>query len=75
MKVLNHCIHIQYGCGMQSGMVYSLNHDTITSFGLHLTPAPHLHRYKCVTVHLYAHSQHMKVLEHFIHIQYGGGMQ
>ena len=38
MKVLNHFIYIQYGCGMQSGMVYSLNHDTITSYGLHLTP-------------------------------------
>ncbi len=38
MKVLNHFLYIQYGCGMQSGMVHSLNHDTITSFGLHLTP-------------------------------------
>ena len=38
IKVLNHFPYIQYGCGMQSGMVYSLNHDTITSFGLHLTP-------------------------------------
>jgi hypothetical protein len=34
MKVLNHFLYIQYGCGMKSGMVYSLNHDTITSFGL-----------------------------------------
>jgi hypothetical protein len=38
MKVLNHFLYIQYGCGMQSGMVYSLNHDTITSYRLHLTP-------------------------------------
>ncbi len=38
MKVLNHFLYIQYECEMQSGMVYSLNHDTITSFGLHLTP-------------------------------------
>ncbi len=38
MKVLNHFLYIQYGCGMQSGMVYSLNHDTITSYGPHLTP-------------------------------------
>ncbi len=38
MKVLNHFLYIQYGCGMQSGMGYSLTHDTITSFGLHLTP-------------------------------------
>ncbi len=39
MKVLNHFLYnIQYECGMQSGIVYSLNHDTITSYGLHLTP-------------------------------------
>ena len=38
IKVLNHFPYIQYGCGIQSGMVYSLNHVTITSFGLHLTP-------------------------------------
>jgi hypothetical protein len=38
MKVLNHFIYIQYGCGVQSVVVYSLNHDTIPSSGLHLTP-------------------------------------
>ncbi len=38
MKVLNHFLYIQYGCGMQSVVVYSLNHDTITSYGLRLTP-------------------------------------
>ncbi len=38
MKVLKHFLYIQYGCGMQSVVVYSLNHDTIMSFGLHLTP-------------------------------------
>ncbi len=37
--------------------------------------APHLHRYNSERMHLYAHSQHRKVLEHFIHIQYGCGMQ
>jgi hypothetical protein len=37
MKVLNNFLYIQYGCGVQSVVVYSLNHDTITSFGLHLT--------------------------------------
>ena len=143
MKVLNHFIHIQCGCGMQSMVVYSLNHTT-TSFGprltllfqnlaptctdnsarvhpyahpLHMkvlkhfvyfqngcgrqqsvwltastmTPqpqhiwappypnfpkfGPHLHMYNSVRVHSYAHPQHMKVLEHFIHIQYGCGMQ
>jgi hypothetical protein len=38
MKVLKHFIYMQYGCGMQSVVVYSLNHDTTRSFGLHLTP-------------------------------------
>ena len=37
MKVLNHFIHIQCGCGMQSVVVYSLNHDTTMSFGPRLT--------------------------------------
>jgi hypothetical protein len=38
MKVLNHFLYIQYGCGMQSEMVSSLNYDTIASYyGLHLT--------------------------------------
>ncbi len=40
MKVLKHFIYIQYGCGMQSAMVYSLNHDTTMLFGLRLTPIP-----------------------------------
>ncbi len=38
MMVLKHFIYIQYGCGMQSAVVYSLNHDTTMSFGLRLTP-------------------------------------
>ncbi len=38
MKVLKHFIYFQYGCGMQLAVVYSLNHDTATSFGLRLTP-------------------------------------
>ncbi len=108
MKVLNHFLYIQYGCGMQPVVVYSLNHDTITSYGLHLTPifqnlpptctgitastvTPqhiwalpypnfpkfdlYLHRYNSVRVHPYAHPQHMKVLNHFLYIQYGCGMQ
>jgi hypothetical protein len=80
MKVLNHYIHIQYGCGMQSVVVYSIKHNTTTSFGLRLAPifqnlAPTWYRYNCVTVHPYAHPQHMKVLEHFVYFQYGCGMQ
>jgi len=32
LKVLKHFVYIQYGCGMQSMGVYSLNHDTTTSY-------------------------------------------
>ncbi len=38
MKVLKHFIYIQYGCGMQTAVIYSINHDTTMSFGLRLTP-------------------------------------
>ena len=38
MKVLKHFVYFQNGCGRQSVVAYSLNHDTTTSFGLHLTP-------------------------------------
>ena len=38
MRMLIHFLYIQHKCGMQSVMVYSLNqHDTIMTFGLHLT--------------------------------------
>ncbi len=36
---------------------------------------PHLHMYNSVRVHPYTHPQHMKVLDIFIHIQCGCGMQ
>jgi hypothetical protein len=80
MKVLNHFCYTQYGCGMQSVMVYSLNHDTITSFGLYLTPifqnlAPTQHRYNCVTVQPYPHPQHMNMIDNFVYFPYGCGMQ
>jgi hypothetical protein len=77
MMVLKHFIYIQYGCGMQLAVVYSLNHDPIWA-----PPNPnipkfghHLHRYNSVRMHPCAHPQHMKVLKHFIYIQYGCGMQ
>ena len=37
MKVLKHIVYFQYGCGMQSVVAYSLNHDTTMSFGPRLT--------------------------------------
>jgi hypothetical protein len=48
LKVLKHFVYIQYGCGMLSMGVCSLNHDTTTSYRLGHTPFslkihPHLH--------------------------------
>ena len=65
---------------MQSMGVLSLNHDTATSYSLGHTPfflilTPHLHTYYSIRMHPYAHPQHLKVLKHFVYIQYGYGMQ
>jgi len=73
MKVLKHFIYVSYGCVMQSGVVYSLNKDTMMSFWLRQNPnfekfAPPLYRYNCVRVHPNAFPQHMKVLKHFIYV-------
>ena len=80
LKVLKHFVYIQYGCGMQSMGVLSLNHDTATSYSLGHTPfflilTPHLHTYYSIRMHPYAHPQHLKVLKLFVYIQYGYGMQ
>ncbi len=60
---------------MQSTGVWSLNHDITTSLGLSHTPVilkstPDLIRLRrnCVRVDPYAHSQHIKVLKHFVYI-------
>ncbi len=81
MKVLNLFIHIQYGCGMHSVVVYSLSHDIHNNVNW-ASPYPnfpkvssHLQRYNSVMVHPYAHLQHMKLLKHFLYIQYRCGMQ
>ncbi len=38
MKVLKHLMYIKCRFEMQSAVVFSLNHDTASSFGLRLTP-------------------------------------
>ncbi len=75
MKMLKHFQYINYGCKIQSGVVYSLKHDTMMLFGLTLTPNypkfdSHPQWCNSVRVHPYAHPQHMKVLKHFQYIQY-----
>jgi hypothetical protein len=88
VKVLKHFIYIQYECRMQSTGVWSLNHYITTSLRLSptlifLNSTPDLHRHYCIRVdpyaHVrvkpYAHPQQIKVLKHFIYVQYGCGMQ
>ncbi len=65
---------------MQFTGVWSLNHDITTSLGLRPTPiflksTADLQRRNSVRVHPFAHPQHIKVLKHFLYIQYGCGMQ
>jgi hypothetical protein len=75
LKVLKHFLYIQYGCGMQSMGVCSLNHDTTTSyrlghtlFFLNFTPTCTMYeRHKGVPIF---HPQHLKVFKHFVHIQH-----
>ncbi len=76
LKVLNHLIYIQYGCGVQSVVIWSLIHDITMSFGLRLTPidkcktnCPNLNRYDSVRVDPCAFPQHMKMTNHFIYMQ------
>jgi hypothetical protein len=78
LKVLKHFVYIHYRCGMQSMGVWSLNHDTATSYRLGNTPFSLKSTPTWTTaimMHPYAHPQHLKVLKHFIYIQYGCGMQ
>jgi len=78
LKVLKHFAYIHYGCGMQSMGVCSLIHDTtIQAQPYPSFPKihPHLHMYYGIRVYPYAHPQHLKVLKHFVYIQYGCGMQ
>jgi hypothetical protein len=62
--------------------VFSLNHDTTTTYWLGHTPFPLKLIPTCtcntaIMMHPYAHPQHLKVLNlnHFVYIQYGCGMQ
>ncbi len=77
--MLKHFTYIHYGCGKQSAVVYSLNHNIMASF--HLTVAKNClnqtqHR-QCngVRVHSYAYVSHKKVEKHFIYVNYGCGKQ
>jgi len=82
MKVLYLFIHNQYmdvGCSQwwftastidtHNNVVWASPYPNFPKF------SSHLQRYNSVMVHPYAHPQHMKLLKHFIYIQYGCEMQ
>jgi hypothetical protein len=79
LKLLKHFVYIQYGCGMQSMGVCSLNHDTATSYrlkGYHISPKnhPHLNTYYGNNdAHMPIHS--ISRCYNSLYIQYGCGMQ
>ncbi len=80
LKVLKHFVYIQYGCGMQSMGVCSLNHETATSYRLGHTPfslkfTPTNTCNTAIRMHPYANPQHLKVLKLCVYTQYGCGMQ
>ncbi len=73
IKVLEYFVYTWYECGMQSMGVGSLNHHITTSLWLSPTPIflksiPNLYRHNIVRVDPYAHSQHIKVLKHFMYM-------
>ena len=75
-KVLKYFAYIQYGCGVQSLRVCSLNHDTSTSYRLGHTPfflkfTPTSTCNTSIRMHPYAHPQHLKVLKYFAYIWHG----
>jgi hypothetical protein len=79
IKVLKHFVYICHKCGKQSVRVCSLNHDITTSLGIGLSSiflksTSALHRRNSVSVHPYAHPQHIKVLKHCVYIWHGCGM-
>ncbi len=78
MKVLKHFSYIQYGCGKQSVVVYSLNNAIMLSFHSSLAGPNNQNlgqfcQCNSAKVHPYAYPQHMVVLKHILHIQYGCG--
>ena len=80
LKLLKHFVYIQYGCGMQSMGVCSLNHDLTTSYRLGHTPFslkfnPTCTMFYVIRVCPYAHPQLLKVLKHYAYICHGWRMQ
>jgi hypothetical protein len=79
-KVLKHFLYIWWGCGMQSMVAWSLNHDVTTSLGLGPTPNfqkihPHYKWRISVRVHLYPSTAYQSAKTLSIYLWCGCGMQ
>ncbi len=79
-KVLNHFTFVRYLCLKQSKVVYSLNHDIMTSISLDSHPKLlmsdlELQQCNSVRVHLHAYIPHWNVLKHFIYVHIWCGNQ
>ncbi len=80
MMVLKHFLHIYYGCGKQTVVVYSLTNVIMPSFhssyaDLNYKNLGKLCQCNSVRVHPYVYPQHMMVLKHVSYIQYGCAKQ
>jgi hypothetical protein len=78
--VLKHFPYIQYGCGKQSVVVYSLNNVIMpllhsSHAGPNYQHLGQLCQCNSVRVHPYANPQHMMVHRHFLYVYYGCGKQ
>ncbi len=70
-KVLKHFLYVQYGCGEQSAVVYSLKHNIMASFPLDSCqelPLTKLQQCNGVRVHLYAYVPHREVYKNTLYI-------
>ncbi len=80
MIVLKHFLCMQYGCGKQTVVVYSLNNVIMPSFhsshaGPNYQNQGQLCKCSSVRVHPYAYPHHRMLLKHFVCIQYRFGKQ
>ncbi len=78
MMLLKHFPYLQYGCGKQSVVVYSLNKIIMPSFhcthaGLNYQNLGQLCQSNSIRVHPYLYPQHMTLLKNVQYIQYGCG--
>ena len=78
MNMLKHFLYIQYGCGQEVSCIVAPTMSTCHYFTPPSPDYPNLgqlvHQHcNSARVHPYAYPHHMKLLKHFVYIQYGYG--